>query len=87
MPRPRNEQGGFFRKKNAISPGKVAGHQFGWFVRQLRRDWLGFQKSKKWKSFCLFSETNDINYALVEAIYAGGGRRAAQELSDTLHWE
>lgn len=87
MARPRNEQGGFFPQKKRSSDFKVAGHQWGWWVRQLRRDFVGFQKTKKWKNFCMLCPLNNTpNLILAEAVYQKAGYDACQEFGNTLHW-
>jgi hypothetical protein len=65
---------------------KYAGHCWRWWVRQLRKDWLGFQASKRIVSFCLATKKNDYNFLLIDAAYRRWGKKAADELYDTLSW-
>jgi hypothetical protein len=64
---------------------KIAGHHWGWWVRQLRRNW-DFQLDKKMDNFVEATHKNGFNLLLVEAVRKMHGRRAAEDFADTLSW-
>ena len=88
MSRPRNKQGGFFTKRERhFQKGKIAGHHWGWWVRQLRRDWLGFQQSKKLTAFCIEAKwENAFNHLLCEAVFLSKGGKAMEKFASTIPW-
>lgn len=88
MSRPRNEQGGFFPKRQRhFKKGKIAGHHWGWWVRQLRKDWIGFQESRKFLTFFIHAP-NDYayNHLMCEVVFICEGGKAMEEFASTLGW-
>lgn len=64
---------------------KIAGHAWGWWVRQLRRNW-DFQMDPKMDAFVGATHKNGFNLLLVEAARKMQGRQIAEDFADTLGW-